>query len=103
MMNKVRSYFAVLSLAIACTFSATPAHASGTAEGWFDFAKNKVDQTDSRLTWQYIYDSNPKVTYRIDLVRAGSGLTRNECEVGKGWLPNGWYDQLDHENTYVRS
>jgi hypothetical protein len=32
--------------------------------------------------------------------RAGSGVSTNECAVGYGWLPGGWYDIVGHFDYY---
>lgn len=32
--------------------------------------------------------------------RAGSGTSTNECAVGQGWLPAGWYDIVGHFEHY---
>jgi hypothetical protein len=35
--------------------------------------------------------------------RAGSGTSTNECAVGQGWLPAGWYDIVGHFDHYTGS
>jgi hypothetical protein len=32
--------------------------------------------------------------------RAGSGQVQDACQVGRGWLPTGWYDSRGHWNNY---
>jgi hypothetical protein len=35
--------------------------------------------------------------------RAGSGTSTDECAVGQGWLPAGWYDVVGHFDHYTGS
>jgi hypothetical protein len=91
-----------LSIAVALAaiwVAGAPTEARAANSGWFDFKKNASDQTSSRLRW-FWSDNVTLRTSSIDLVRAGSGVNENECEIGKGWLPNGWYDELQMADHY---
>ncbi|MFC9227590.1 L,D-transpeptidase [Streptomyces decoyicus] len=57
------------------------------------------------------FDKNPKLPFYSKLsvikgnkvqanFRAGSGITKNECTTGRGWLPNGTYTVGRHYRTY---
>jgi lipoprotein-anchoring transpeptidase ErfK/SrfK len=57
------------------------------------------------------FDKNPRYPFYSKLsvikgntvwanFRAGSGITKNECTTGRGWLPNGTYTVGQHHRTY---
>ncbi|MEU3778863.1 L,D-transpeptidase [Streptomyces sp. NPDC032472] len=57
------------------------------------FDKNRKDPSDSRL---YVIKGRSVLAE----FRAGSGTTTNDCETGRGWLPNGTYTVGQHHETY---
>jgi hypothetical protein len=70
-------------LAIGMQTALVMAPAQARPAGWFQF--DRRSNTNSNLFWlksggQYWY------------FRAGSGSSTDECWVGKGWLPGGWYN-----------
>ena len=79
------------TLVLAC--GAAPAHA---ANGWWTFDRNT--NLSSTLTWKWTYPPSP--TQYTHSWRAGSGVTTDECEVARGWLPSGWYAQKGHWDHY---
>jgi hypothetical protein len=82
-----------LAAALALAWTAAPAAA---ANGWWTF--NRDTNIDSTLSWKWTYPENPAEYARS--WRAGSGTTTDECQVGRGWLPAGWYTQKGHWNHY---
>jgi hypothetical protein len=79
------------ALVIACV--ASPATA---ANGWWTFDRDT--NLSSTLTWKWTYPPSPTQYSRS--WRAGSGSDMDECEVGRGWLPAGWYAQWGHWDHY---
>jgi hypothetical protein len=74
-------------------WSAAPA---GAANGWWTFDRDT--NVDSTLHWKWTYPPSPAQYSRS--WRAGSGTTTDECQVGRGWLPAGWYAQNGHWDHY---
>jgi hypothetical protein len=70
--------------------------AAKTTDQWY-FSRQKVDK--SPLTYGLYQTSNGR-TVAEQTWRGGSGQNENTCDVGKGWLPGGWYDQWGHWNNY---
>ena len=64
---------------------------------YFDF--DRVGNTTSLLyeTWQ---DAASGKVYAQQSWRAGSGTTTNECQIGYGWLPGGYYNLVAHYDHY---
>ncbi len=67
----------------------TPAQA--LTPGWFQL--DRKTNLNSNLFW--LKDTGEQYYYR-----AGSGTSTDECWVGKGWLPYGWYDFLGMWDYY---
>ncbi|MDQ3953618.1 MAG: hypothetical protein M3279_11760 [Actinomycetota bacterium] len=65
-----------------------PAHAARNCK-YFKFVKNTPN--NSYLSWRRI-DPISGYCKLYDSWRSGSGTNTNVCDVGDGWLPNGWYD-----------
>ena len=83
-----------IALLVALVLStAAPASA---ANGWWTFNRNT--NLNSTLTWKWTYPPSPADYSRS--WRAGSGTTMDECEIGRGWLPAGWYAQKGHWDHY---
>ena len=94
-MHVARRLLTVAAAAAVVAFVAAPA---GTAaSGWFSF--KRTSNTDSRLVFKWAYDTNPTV-YTSPTWRAGSGSSTVCGEIGRGWLPLGWYDVWGHWNHY---
>jgi hypothetical protein len=86
-------YRIALVAALVLTWASAPAQA---ANGWWTFNRNS--NLDSRLSWKWTYPPSPTEYTRS--WRAGSGTTNNECEIGNGWLPAGWYSLQGHWKDY---
>ena len=86
-------YCIALVAALVLAWTSAPAPA---ANGWWTFNRNT--NLDSRLSWKWTYPPSP--TEHSRNWRAGSGTTKNECEIGNGWLPAGWYALQGHWNHY---
>lgn len=97
-MKKLRAVLLVVLVLAGLIGSATPARA-GSVTGWFDYVKNARSQSNSTLYWTWGGDQTPNFG-SLNLARAGSGWTKNDCEKGKGWLPNGLYDQEFTKHDY---
>ncbi|HEY7002929.1 MAG TPA: hypothetical protein VH281_01505 [Gaiellaceae bacterium] len=82
-----------LVAALVLAWAAAPAPA---ANGWWTFNRNS--NLDSTLSWKWTYPPSP--TEYAHHWRAGSGTTKNECQVGDGWLPAGWYSLKGHWTNY---
>lgn len=82
-----------LLAALLLAWAAGPASA---ANGWWTFNRNT--NLNSVLNWKWTYPPSP--TQYTRSWRAGSGTTTDECQVGRGWLPAGWYAQNGHWNNY---
>ena len=82
-----------LLAALALCWIAAPASA---ANGWWTFDRDT--NLDSTLTWKWTYPPSPAQYSRS--WRGGSGTTMDECEIGRGWLPAGWYAQKGHWDHY---
>jgi lipoprotein-anchoring transpeptidase ErfK/SrfK len=67
---------------------------------WFTFDKNPSNSLNSKLI---AYISVNGTRYRIEQ-RAGSGTgSRDTCERGRGWLPNGAYSNNDdHSRSFFK-
>ena len=76
------------------------APASGATHVFFDF--HRVTNTNSVLTvnLQDVYSGAILIQQSL---RAGSGTSTNECYLGHGWLPAGWYDIVAHVDHYDAS
>lgn len=83
----------VLAVGLQTALTVVPAHA--LTPGWWQF--DRKSNTNSNLFWMW-GDSNDQVHWIY--YRAGSGSSTDECWVGKGWLPGGWYDQWGMWDTY---
>jgi len=90
----------LITLIAAILLSSTTPAQSATYWGWFYFKKNSSDQTSSTLLWHYTDGISPSGTQKITLGRAGSGVTKNDCEIGKGWLPSDFYGARLHDHDY---
>lgn len=66
------------------------------------FAFHRYSNTNSLLTvnLQDVYSGQILIQQAF---RAGSGTSTNECYVGHGWLPAGWYDIVGHFDHYNAS
>jgi hypothetical protein len=71
--------------------------ASARAAVYFDFFR--YTNANSRLyeTWQ---DASTGKIYAQHSWRAGSGTRPDECLVGVGWLPGGYYNIVAHYDHY---
>lgn len=76
------------------------ARASATTQVFFAF--HRYTNTNSLLTenLQDVYSGQILVQQAF---RAGSGTSTNECYLGHGWLPTGWYDIVGHFDHYDAS
>jgi hypothetical protein len=83
---------------VAALFLIAVAPASAV-NGWWKFRRET--NINSTLFWIYTYPPNP-TQYSFSW-RAGSGTSTDACEVGKGWLPTGWYTLKGHWNGYEGS
>jgi hypothetical protein len=72
------------------------ADAVQAANGWWTFNRNT--NLSSTLSWKWTFPPSP--TQYARSWRAGSGVTTDECEVSRGWLPSGWYAQKGHWDHY---
>jgi hypothetical protein len=87
--------FLVVAAVIAAFLPAT--HASAATRTFFGF--HRYTNTNSYLTIN-------KQDLWIGAIlaqqgwRAGSGVSTDECAVGYGWLPGGWYDIVGHFDYY---
>jgi hypothetical protein len=84
---------ALLAGLVLCCWTVGPASA---ANGWWTFHRNT--NLNSTLTWKWTYPPSPAEYSRS--WRGGSGTTMDECEIGRGWLPAGWYAQKGHWDHY---
>jgi hypothetical protein len=97
-----------VALAVAgMTLASLPAQAASTHyTGHFTYYKNKAHPASSKMTWWWTkYSGSTKVGSGHKTWRAGSGSPpgiTNSCATNHGWLPNGWYDGLEH-STYWSS
>lgn len=76
--------------------------ASSGKTGWLVFDKNPKDPTRSELRLTVLKDGKAIKTLKM---RAGAGSTTDNCETGRGWLPNGRYDMkmfASYPGTVVR-
>jgi hypothetical protein len=73
--------------------------AGGRAATRTFFAFHRYSNTNSYLTInrQDVYSG---AILSQQGFRAGSGTSTNECAVGQGWLPTGWYDIVGHFDRY---
>ena len=95
-MNGMRQRVAAATVvAGACLLLAAPSAVAAT--GWFSFTR--ANNTDSRLVYKWNTGTNPTV-YESPTWRAGSGSSTTCGEIGRGWLPLGWYDIWGHWNSY---
>ena len=81
---------------LAAVVLAWTAQSATAANGWWTFDRNT--NLNSTLSWKWTYP--PSSAQYTRSWRAGSGSTTDECEVGRGWLPAGWYSQWGHWNNY---
>ncbi|HEX5467745.1 MAG TPA: hypothetical protein VFW80_01710 [Gaiellaceae bacterium] len=89
-------YCIALVAALVLAWTSAPAQA---ATGWWTFNRNT--NLDSRLSWKWTYPPSPTEYTRS--WRAGSGTSKDECELGNGWLPAGWYSLRGHWKDYDAS
>ena len=75
-------------MAVGLQTALTIAPAGALSAGWFQF--DRYSNTNSNLFWFHSNDGRKSAQYWY--YRAGSGSSTDECWVGKGWLPGGWYD-----------
>jgi hypothetical protein len=87
-------------LVAALALLAPVARASAATQVFFAF--HRYTNTNSRLTvnLQDVYSGSILIQQSL---RAGSGTSTNECYVGHGWLPAGWYDIVGHFDHYDAS
>ena len=64
--------------------------------GWFEL--DRTSNTSSTLRWKYALDND--MVYTGASWRAGTGSTTACNQIGRGWLPVGWYDTWGHWNNY---
>jgi len=69
---------------------------AGASIGWFELAR--TSNTNSTLWWKYALDND--MVYTGSAWRAGTGSTTACNQVGRGWLPVGWYDTWGHWDNY---
>jgi hypothetical protein len=84
-----------IALLAALVLCSTVAPASA-ANGWWTF--DRTTNLNSTLSWKWTYPPSPAEYSRS--WRGGSGTTMDECQIGRGWLPAGWYAQKGHWNHY---
>jgi hypothetical protein len=84
---------ATLAAVAACTLAPVAARAQCNGYGGGSWHFLRKTNTNSELSWTY---TDGVGIYEIGPLRAGSGVTTNECEVNKGWLPRAVYDLVDH-------
>ena len=83
-------------LVLAVTASAALAATAPAQAGWFSF--HRITNTGSELVWKWTSDTGR--LYTSPTWRAGSGTSTVCSEIGRGWLPVGWYDTWGHWNHY---
>ncbi len=86
---------ALAALALGLIVPATPA-AAGTQ---VFFAFHRWTNTNSYLTVNRQDVMSGQILNQIGL-RAGSGISTDECWVKHGWLPGGWYNIVAHFDNY---
>src|SRR5918912_2803929 len=89
---------ALLSVVVALLLPA--ANASATTHVFFAF--HRYTNTNSLLT-ENLQDVYSVAILIQQALRAGSGTSTNECYLGHGWLPAGWYDIVAHFDHYDAS
>lgn len=85
----------VYVITLLLVLAAAPGYASYTAsESFYSYSTSNpyivFDKDTTSNSKLYAYASYGGERYRLTM-RAGSGTTKNVCEKGKGWLPNGEY------------
>lgn len=77
----------------------TPAQAAptGAQSTTYYFQFDKGTNTNSRLNLIKVRSGQQT---KVASWRAGSGVTTNECEKNKGWLPNGTYEIKRYNTNY---
>ena len=90
----------VLSLAVlvAPLIAPSPAGASRTCLH-FEFVKN-TPKNSTLKWWRFNNDPDRPLCNQVSSWRAGSGRMKDGCEIGAGWLPNGWYDLWNHSHSW---
>jgi hypothetical protein len=90
-----------IAVAITIVAALVPSARASAATHVF-FAFHRYTNTNSRLTvnLQDVYSGQILAQQAF---RAGSGTSTNECYVGHGWLPAGWYDIVGHFDHYDAS
>jgi len=86
----------ILFTVIAAALVGASQAAAGT---YVQFGFHRSTNTNSYLTITK-HDSSTGQTLAQQGFRAGSGESTNECYVGHGWLPAGWYDLVGHFDSY---
>lgn len=87
----VQRTLAATLLALGLQAALVVAPAQARTGGWFQF--DRKTNTNSAIFW--LKDGGQYWGFR-----AGSGSSTDECWVGKGWLPGGWYDMWGMWNNY---
>ena len=88
----MRRYLALLAALAAAAALAAPALAT---PAYFDFARSTNLNSRLTLSWEAVPGHVSSMSWR-----AGSGTGTDECAVGRGWLPGGWYDLNGHWDNY---
>jgi hypothetical protein len=90
-----------IALIVALVATLTPVPRASAATQVF-FAFHRYSNTNSLLTvnLQNVYSGEILAQQSL---RAGSGTSTNECYLGHGWLPAGWYDIVGHFDHYDAS
>jgi len=88
-------HFLILAAAVAVLLPA--ANASAATRTFFGF--HRYTNTSSYLTISK-QDLWTGAILAQQGWRAGSGVSTDECAVGYGWLPGGWYDIVGHFDYY---
>lgn len=88
-----RTVVVVITVVLTLVIPTVPAFAT---HAYWEFVKGT--NRDSTLKW-YSRNSNEVRTLMASW-RAGSGVSTDPCAIGRGWLPDGWYDSWGHWNQY---
>lgn len=94
-------WMAALSILLTSIGLAGPAEAV-SYRGQFVFIKGSTN-INGILRWDYWDTDGDGVARTYGSWRSGSGSTQDSCEKGKGWLPSGPYDGIQHQKNYVGS
>lgn len=92
---RIRAAVVVAVLVSSLLIGQQSAHAV-TMTGFLTYERTWANPSDGRLWYRPTYDT-------AMWWRSGSGTgsqITNDCAIGKGWLPVGWYDQWGHWENY---